>query len=671
MPLCAQVEVRVCTNFALSQLSGLGPRDSRTGYHKRATTRPPVRLSMPALQGIRVVEVDHEAHEVVSNRCSFDAEQKTGEPVFEAAVGAPSTDGYAMSSQHARDAMFSGTTPLTVEWRRINATVTVPDPTAKRSLLVAALRAPPTRKRLVLHDVEGRVDAGAMVGLLGPSGSGKTTLLSVLGRRSTAAVTGQISINGERGLSKSTRRRIGFVTQDDTLWTSLSVSQTLLFAAQLRLPDAMPRAAKLARVEHVIELLGLTHCKDTPIGGALKRGLSGGERKRTSVGLELLTNPSIVLADEPSSGLDSTIALRLLTTLRQLSIDTGCGFLITIHQPASRLFTMFDSVLLLAEGRTIFNGAPGAVQSYFSPLSFAMPPDTNPADWLLDLASGDSSIGGREALVRLTKAYTAAHPVSVARPDDDDADLYGTMGGEQQLEGAKWPTSFWTQTVVLARRNVAARAEGAFDAWKVGQVLVVAILSGLLWLSVGRSKELSLAQVGDTSALSFFILVFPIFLSLFGSLFAFPSERAITIKERKSGLFRMSAYYIARTASDLPLDLGLPAVFVVLIYFMAGLKTSAFLPFLLLILLTVLVASSLGLFISAMSNELKQAQAFASVSTLLLMLCSGFYIQGIPGWLSWLKWVSFINLAYEAALKVRSTCDHSERTLTWRAAPIS
>jgi len=551
---------------------------------------------------------------------------------------------------------FSATSPITMTWERISASVIVPDMSSSRRTQWWRLCGPPaTRVREVLHDLHGCVTPGQMVAVLGPSGSGKTTLLSVLGRRSTSTtiVRGTVRVDNARGVSKDIGRRIGFVTQDDTMWASLSVRQTLLYTARLRLPSSLSREALVERVDAVIQLLGLTHCQHTQIGGPLKRGLSGGERKRTSIGIELLTTPSLVMADEATSGLDATIALRLLLTLRDWSTASGCGFLMSIHQPASRLFRIFDECYVLADGHLVYSGSPSNVQPYFARIGFLQPADTNPADWLLDLASGDSSVGGPDAQRAITAAHQHAHPSPKAQPDDDDAHPYD---GAQARDGSglpKWPVSWWTQVTVLAQRNISARAEGVFDTWRVAQVILVALMSGLLWLNSGRERPLTLARVDDIAGLVFFLVVFNAFLSLFAALFTFPAERAITIKERRSGWYRLSAYYVGRTVADLPLDLALPSAFIGIAFWMVGLRAAIFVQFWLLNLLAVLVSTSLGLLISAACTEQKQAQTLASVLVLVLMLAGSFYLQHIPAWLSWLKYISYLNHAFSAGLKLQ------------------
>lgn len=247
-----------------------------------------------------------------------------------------------------------------------------------------------SEEQLILKGLTGAVKPGEMLAMLGPSGSGKTTLLTALGGRSGnngGRLGGNITYNG-KPLSNAMKRSIGFVTQDDVLCPFLTVTETLVFTALLRLPSSvLSKDKKISQAESVIDQLGLCRCKNSIIGGPFLRGISGGERKRVSIGQEMLVNPSLLLLDEPTSGLDSTTAQRIVSTLWELARG-GRTVAMTIHQPSSRVFYMFHKVLLLSEGNALYFGNGTAVMDYFSGIgydpSFAM----NPSDFLLDLANG-------------------------------------------------------------------------------------------------------------------------------------------------------------------------------------------------------------------------------------------------------------------------------------------
>ena len=227
--------------------------------------------------------------------------------------------------------------------------------------------------------------------MLGPSGSGKTTLLTALAGRLAGKLSGAVTYNNHP-FSSSMRRNIGFVSQDDVLYPHLTVIETLGYAAMLKLPKSLTREEKMEQAEMIIGELGLSQCRNSRVGGgaAFFRGISGGERKRVSIGQEMLVNPSLLLLDEPTSGLDSTTAQRIVAMLHGLA-RSGRTVVTTIHQPSSRLFWMFDKVLLLSEGCPIFTGQASQAMNYLDSIGF-VPTFSfiNPADFLLDLANGKS-----------------------------------------------------------------------------------------------------------------------------------------------------------------------------------------------------------------------------------------------------------------------------------------
>ncbi|KAI7739428.1 hypothetical protein M8C21_010771 [Ambrosia artemisiifolia] len=244
------------------------------------------------------------------------------------------------------------------------------------------------RERMILTGITGMVNPGEILAVLGPSGSGKSTLLNALaGRLSEEGFTGKVVANG-RKLTKSVLKRTGFVTQDDVLYPHLTVRETLMFCALLRLPKSLSRKEKEEIADSVIAELGLCKCADTIIGNTFIRGVSGGERKRVSIAHEMLINPSLLILDEPTSGLDSTAAHKLMSTLGGLAHQKGKTVVTSVHQPSSRVFQSFDMVLVLSEGRCIYFGKGSEAMSYFESVDFRPCFPMNPADFLLDLANG-------------------------------------------------------------------------------------------------------------------------------------------------------------------------------------------------------------------------------------------------------------------------------------------
>ena len=235
-------------------------------------------------------------------------------------------------------------------------------------------------KKTVLHELNGIFEAGKLTAIMGSSGAGKTSLLNAVGGEAAGgSLSGRITINGQ-GISTEVMRRLrGFVFQDDVMMGTMTVREAITMSARLRLPEDVPLAQKLERVEQVMQILHLEQCGDTVMGYSEASNISGGERKRVGIAMELVTNPSILFLDEPTSGLDTFTAYTVCRTLKDLAL-AGRTVVATIHQPSSDVFHMFDNLLLLAKGRIMYQGpAPDAVD-YFGQRGFPCPHHTNPAD---------------------------------------------------------------------------------------------------------------------------------------------------------------------------------------------------------------------------------------------------------------------------------------------------
>ncbi|KAF5762162.1 putative ABC-type maltose transporter [Helianthus annuus] len=525
------------------------------------------------------------------------------------------------------------------------------------------------RTRTILSGVSGVVRPGELLAMLGPSGSGKTTLLTALGGRLLGKISGSITYNGQP-FSSLVKRKIGFVTQDDVLYPHLTVLETLTYAAMLRLPKNLTHEEKVEQAELIITELGLTRCRNSQVGGPLIRGVSGGERKRVSIGQELLVNPSLLLLDEPTSGLDSTTALRLMATLKGLARG-GRSVVTTIHQPSSRLYWMFDKVVVLSDGCPIYSGQAGRVMEYLASIGFVPGFNSmNPADFLLDLASGvalgtnpddhqqynqgtpDRQEDRDSVKLFLISSYKKTlHPLIKDDIHKNNHDTTRAIGGPQSSRSCenRWTTSWWTQFKVLFKRGLRERRHESYSGLRIFQVMSVSILSGLLWWHSDTS------HLQDQVGLLFFFSIFWGFYPLSNAIFTFPQERPMLIRERSSAMYRLSSYYFARIAGDLPMELVLPTIFVTVTYWMGGLKPSliTFVLTVLIILFNVLVSQGLGLALGAILMDLKQATTLSSVIMLVFLLAGGYYIQQIPPFISWLKYISFSHYCYKLLVEVQ------------------
>ncbi|XP_043719161.1 ABC transporter G family member 22-like isoform X2 [Telopea speciosissima] len=576
-------------------------------------------------------------------------------------------------------------------------------------------------EKYILHGITGSVQPGEVLALMGPSGGGKTTLLNVLsGRVRNHNASGSITYNNQP-FSKSLKQRICFVLQDDIVFPHLTVKETLTYSALLRLPNTLTKEQKEERVMDVVSELSLERCQNTIIGGAFVRGISGGERKRVCIGNEILLNPSLLFLDEPTSGLDSTTALRIVQMLHNLA-EAGRTVVTTIHQPSSRLFNKFDKLILLGKGRSLYFGKASEAMLYFSSIGCSPLIAMNPADFLIDLANGninDKSIppeledkellgnqkheiqDGRPSPLGVHEYLIGAYETRVAHLDKRK--LLKPEPGEDELEITGWSNSreggatWWEQYCLLFSRGLKERRHEYLSSLRVIQVISMAIITGLLWWRSDASSPKRLQDQVSTSGslhgyleleqleiliqneclahlwksillviislclqagLLFFISVFWGFFPVFTAVFTFPQERAMLAKERAVDMYKLSAYFVARSTSDLPLDLSLPVLFLVIVYFMVGLRASvsAFSLSMLTIFLSIVAAQGLGLAIGAAFMDVKKATTVASVIVMTFMLSGGFFVQKVPAFMSWIRYISFNYHTYRLLLKIQYSC---------------
>ncbi|KAL5123540.1 ABC transporter G family member 21 [Glycine soja] len=520
----------------------------------------------------------------------------------------------------------------------------------------------PKHTKTVLNGVTGMVGPREVMAMLGPSGSGKTTLLTALAGRLAGKLSGAITYNGHP-FSSSMKRNIGFVSQDDVLYPHLTVLETLTYAAMLKLPKSLTREDKMEQAEMIIVELGLSRCRNSPIGGgsALFRGISGGERKRVSIGQEMLVNPSLLLLDEPTSGLDSTTAQRIVAMLQSFA-RVGRTVVTTIHQPSSRLYWMFDKVVVLSDGYPIFTGKTDRVMDYLETVGFVPAFNfVNPADFLLDLANGivadvkqEEQIDHHEDQASIKQFLVSSYkknlyPLLKQEIQQNHRELAFLNSGTPRSSENQWTTSWWEQFMVLLKRGLKERRHESYSGLRIFQVLSVSILSGLLWWHSDPS------HIQDQVGLLFFFSIFWGFFPLFNAIFAFPLDRPMLTKERSSGMYHLSSYYVARTVGDLPMELVLPTIFVTISYWMGGLKPSlvTFVLTLLIMLFNVLVSQGIGLALGALLMDVKQATTLASVTMLVFLLAGGYYIQQIPFFIAWLKYISFSHYCYKLLVGVQ------------------
>uniref|UniRef100_M4BS88 ABC transporter domain-containing protein n=1 Tax=Hyaloperonospora arabidopsidis (strain Emoy2) TaxID=559515 RepID=M4BS88_HYAAE len=526
--------------------------------------------------------------------------------------------------------------------------------------------------KCILNKISGMVSRGQVLGLLGPSGSGKTTLLNALAavQNGKSKVSGELLVDGNK-VTRAYRRVAAYVQQDDTLYSTLTVRECITYSAQLRLPLSMTDAAKGAMVQRIIEELNLGHVANSRIGvvggSSSERGISGGERRRVSIGMELVTSPRILILDEPTSGLDSSSAHSVVKLIKELASHDRIVVL-SIHQPSARSFILLDKIILLGKGELLYYGSPANAKGSFNDLGFNCPDDDNIADFILDIASDTDSLQALQA--RQANTVSENVPTSGAVPaSSQQSHLHKAVSSQTTLDSPLYKAEsspFMTDEASESRSLVASIQMTTVEI----RVLVVRTAQNilrhrsLLVLHVALSLALALfgglifnnvtddlAGFQNRMGAFYFTLTFFGFASM-SSMDVFIGERQIFLRETGAMYYGAFSYFLAKTTLDSIFLRVLPAsLFACIFYWIMGLQAAAdrFLLFWLTVVLFNVAAGSICLFVGVLATRVGSANLGATVMLLIMLLFGGFLINSgtMPDSVGWLTHLSIFGYAFE------------------------
>ncbi|XP_024115555.1 broad substrate specificity ATP-binding cassette transporter ABCG2b [Oryzias melastigma] len=507
----------------------------------------------------------------------------------------------------------------------------------------------------ILKDVSGIMRPG-MNAIMGATGSGKTSLLDVIaGRKDPAGLRqGQVLVDG-KVVTSELRLSSAYVVQDDILMGTLSVKENLLFSANLRLnPKHHSNTEKNNRVNAIINDLGLTDCADTKIGTEFLRGVSGGERKRCSIGMELITSPSLLFLDEPTTGLDSNTANCIIGLLHKLA-RRGKTVIFSIHQPRYSIFKQFDHLTLMHKGEVVYAGAADRALDYFTNLGYQIEAFNNPADFFMDITNGETTSTeelqtGEKSLKPLSEKYRQSQLYKNMKEELDHINKSTENNGINK-EKVGYATSFLYQMrVVCGRtvRNIIRNPQTSYA--QLALQVFFAILVGLIYYQM----PMTLPEALQNRSGAFFFLIINM---VFGNLSAvelFINERAIFIHENSSGYYRTSVYFLSKIFADLLPNRIIPIlVFSAIAYYMMGLKPAFvnFICFALIMSLVSLAGCGLAFLVSASVSTFAMANVLIALPFVFMMVFGGYLVNlnAMLDWLSWLKWISIFRYGLNAA----------------------
>ncbi|KAL1803074.1 hypothetical protein ACET3Z_031721 [Daucus carota] len=422
-------------------------------------------------------------------------------------------------------------------------------------------------KRL-LQGLDGYAEPGKIMAIMGPSGSGKSTLLDTLAGRlsNNVVMTGQIYVNGDK------RRRdygvVAYVTQEDVLLGTLTVRETITYSAHLRLPPTMTGAEVNGIIEGTIMELGLEDCADTLIGNWQLRGVSGGEKKRVSIALEILVRPRILFLDEPTSGLDSASAFFVVQALKSVARD-GRTVISSIHQPSSEVFALFDDLFLLSGGEVCYFGEAKMAVKFFEDSGYPCPRKRNPSDHFLRCINSDFDVvtATLKGSQRINEREDVLDPMMNQATADIKAllvknyksseyraktkakiyEIKNYQGIEiESFSGSQ--AGWWKQLVTLTKRSFVNMSRDVGYYWsRIVIYIVVSLCVGTIYYDVGTGYTAILAR----GACGGFITGFMTFMSI-GGFPSFIEEMKVFYKERLNGYYGVSVFILSNFFSAFP-----------------------------------------------------------------------------------------------------------------------
>lgn len=498
----------------------------------------------------------------------------------------------------------------------------------------------------ILTECWGEVPAGKVCAIMGPSGAGKSSLLNVLAGRSASApgisVTGNVEVGNTKVNPVKFRKNIAYVMQDDAITPTATPREALTFSASMRLPASTSREDIDVLVTDLLKELGLEDCADTMVGGAMIKGISGGQRKRTSVGIEVITQPSLLFLDEPTSGLDSHAAFNCVKLLKTLASDNA-AVLCTIHQPSSEVFHLFDLVIIMKSGRILYHGEVSSLVNHLATSGFHCPQNYNPADFSMFICQTTS-------VEDLEKSGVFMAQKDVVEKGVDSGEEFDSQGSVVPAAQA----SFGRQLSWLCYRQwLDIQRDIAALIGRFGITIFLNVLFGIIFFNAGSKDDSDPNNFNS----HFGALTMMTISAMFGTaqpiLLSFPFERPTFLREYSTGSYGIYAYILCKTVMELPLAFAQTILAYIICYFMMGLNGN----FILMVLISWglgINASSMALLVGCLVTDVKQTTELAPLLYVPQLLFAGFFIKTsqIPLVLRWAQYLCALKYAMNLLLLV-------------------
>lgn len=524
--------------------------------------------------------------------------------------------------------------------------------------------------KTILHPMSFDIPSNSLTCIVGGSGSGKTTLLNRLANRKFSKkamfTQGVVKYNDQDDLSSY---RHAYVIQQDILIPTLTCSEMLMYSAELKLPKLSSKEQRKLLVDEIILTLGLKECKDTLIGDKKHKGLSGGEKRRLSVGLQLISNPSVLFLDEPTTGLDNYNAYLLCKSFQHIAKRLNKTIIMSIHQPRADIFKLFDTVLILSKGKLCYGDSYSKIFSHFDSLGYRIPETkVNPADFFIDITSIDTRTKAQEV-----ESYERVESISnvwkekmKSFPAICDTDLQSEdIVQESELFQAVGRAPFWREVNILIRRNLKLQYRDPVGWFSiVFEGLFLGLLCGWLFFKPGTSvagmRSIESSLYSTCSLQCYLFLLYEIYRLCNLDLKVFD-------RERMENCVSVSGFLLARRVSKLITeDFWISLFFSLTTYFMYGLRLDSakyFFKYFAGCLIFHLNTMTFATFAASLSRDVSIATLIGNLNFTFQSMTNGLFANAkqLPVYVRWCKyvaylWYSFGYLASNQFSNYRSEC---------------
>ncbi|CAH1236090.1 unnamed protein product [Diabrotica balteata] len=497
----------------------------------------------------------------------------------------------------------------------------------------------------IIDGVSGKFHSGHLTAIMGPSGAGKTSLLNILTGYQVTGTTGTIKCNSSSRKQKGVlqyRKESCYILQDDSLPNLFTVEECMMIASKLKI-DNMTKKAREFLINEILTNLSLLKSKNTRC-----QALSGGQRKRLSIALELVDNPPILFLDEPTTGLDSSSTTQCVEMLKKLA-KGGRIVICTVHQPNTQTYEMFDQVYLLAKGRCVYQGPSTNTVPFLASVGLYCPQYHNPADYIMEVVSGEYG-DHIDELAEAAQDKKWQNVPTIKLSDTPAVDSKDIIYSNESVTPSKSPSEWKRFFILLKRSSIQLYRDWTISQLKLVLHLLVGLFLGVTFQNCGRDatkviSNLGFLQVG---------IVYLAYTSMMPAVLKFPSELVILKKENFNNWYKLTTYYAAFLVFDIPQQVLFSTVYCLGCYFVSDqpLEVGRFFSVLFVLVLASLSSSGFGLILGTITSPVNGI-FFGAVGLCFFLSVGGFLIifTHMSKAMYFLSYISYVSFSVEGVMQ--------------------